>query len=206
VLFKTRDALQNSLVQGNEHTIEGFQLECRQTMLREEMKNEEESEGSSQRRDHRSEREFRKKSRDFKDDSLHKDSGDYNSYGKRKKRHMDDDRYMYENSKHRDEKSKRYDRDHRSNGYRDYTYDKNSHYDSEIESPSRKNTNSKSGKSGKNSQSKVSEEEKITKEAVEFYKMIKMMMKQQGVQGEPLPNLLSMMAQQMQGGKPGYPG
>ena len=41
VLFKSREGLQNSLVEGNEHIIDGFLLECRQTMLREEMKVEE---------------------------------------------------------------------------------------------------------------------------------------------------------------------
>ena len=44
---------------------------------------------------------------------------------------------------------------------------------------------------------KSDEDSKITKEAVEFYKMLKTMMKQQGLQGEPLPNLLSMVAGQM---------
>lgn len=45
-----------------------------------------------------------------------------------------------------------------------------------------------SKKSAKKSES--SNDSKITKEAVEFYKMLKNMMKQQGIQGEPLPNML----------------
>jgi len=54
----------------------------------------------------------------------------------------------------------------------------------------------RSGKntSSRTSKSKKSDEENITKEAVEFYKMLKTMMKNQGMQGEPLPNLLNMMS------------
>lgn len=44
VLFVHKNSLQKSLIQGNNHVIQGYELECRQTMLREEMNNEEENE------------------------------------------------------------------------------------------------------------------------------------------------------------------
>lgn len=225
VLFKTREGLQKSLVQGNDHIIDGYQLECRQTMLREEMKNEDEDEEDSAFRNEyaQRERDFKKNTRDFKDEPKRRDSDneysknkgnkyDYDSYQKKGVKNGKEDRYNYENR--REDKNKRYDRDRRDENYREYG---SGYQDSENGSSSRQNKtiSRKSGKSGGKKSSKNSKENeedgKITKEAVEFYKMLKMMMKQQGVQGEPLPNLLSMMASQMQNGgappqmPPGYP-